>query len=631
MPFRHIWGADSGDLVSSIYNLGTAHPPGYPHYYLLGQLFRQLPWGTPAQKIGLLSLTFSLLLVLTLILLLRYLAVQLLPKLKRRELTLLTISTLILLGGSYLFWLYSLVPEVFSTSLFFITLNVFFLVRYLFEGKKRDQLWFALTFLVGLTFQYIIVANMLVYLSLDYQKLRRLGHSYFREIYWIMLFLALSFVPYLILWFVWDKNSIIFWVNKSPLGLWQLISRAEYGLLSTSFGSYQSFLGKLGNLAFYVQTLTRNFAIFGLGLAALGMYQLFVLKRWLFNLFTALWFVYGPLLFFYFDVKIEENFSRAVLERFAFFSFPYLVIFGFFGFYWLYTRSRHLHSFTRSALLITILGIFPMLLVFKNVRFISKLSQNTLFASHASNLLETLPKNSLVLLSHDLYLFPAQYARYVLHQREDLIVVAQSRLQKEGYANVLRERFPALNLPLTTKPNQFSHFLRLKLKERRIFTNLKFRSKEFKLKRYGLLSEVVLASKKQELLSQPKLGTDFLKEANYSYPVYFQQALIDIYSDYYYEEGLARKEAGQTKRAADLLATAHHLDSSNHDQNVLYALLLYKTDRCPKAAAILKADFAGEKTEETALILARLMAVCFKDANAYRFWNEQTQLLKPQE
>jgi hypothetical protein len=281
--------------------------------------------------------------------------------------------------------------------------------------------------------------------------------------------------------------------------------------------------------------------------------------------------------------------------------------------------------------LVIIFGIFPLLLFIKNVKFVSRLSQNTLFATHASNLLETLPKNSLVLLSQDLYLFPSQYARYVLNQREDLILVAQSRLQKEGYANVLRERFPTLKLPLTTKPNQFSQFLRLNLKERRIFTNLEFRSKEFELKRYGLLSEVLLASKKQKLLSQPKLRTDFLKEANYSYPVYFQQALTDIYSRYYYEEGLARKEAGQPKRALGLLATAHQLDSLNHDQNVLYALLLYKTDQCPEAAAILRDDFAVAKTEETALILSRLMAVCFKDARAYRFWSEQAQLLKSQE
>lgn len=48
-------GGDSGELVTSAWLLGIAHPPGYPLHTLLGALFAQLPWGSVAWRVGLLS------------------------------------------------------------------------------------------------------------------------------------------------------------------------------------------------------------------------------------------------------------------------------------------------------------------------------------------------------------------------------------------------------------------------------------------------------------------------------------------------------------------------------------------------------------------------------------------------
>lgn len=46
---------DSGELALSAWNLGVAHPPGFPLYVLLGFLFAHLPAAEPARNLNLLS------------------------------------------------------------------------------------------------------------------------------------------------------------------------------------------------------------------------------------------------------------------------------------------------------------------------------------------------------------------------------------------------------------------------------------------------------------------------------------------------------------------------------------------------------------------------------------------------
>jgi hypothetical protein len=50
-------GADSGDLVTAVVRGSIPHPPGFPTYVLLGELFIRLPWGDPAWRLNLMSAT----------------------------------------------------------------------------------------------------------------------------------------------------------------------------------------------------------------------------------------------------------------------------------------------------------------------------------------------------------------------------------------------------------------------------------------------------------------------------------------------------------------------------------------------------------------------------------------------
>jgi hypothetical protein len=48
-------GGDSGELAAAVATGGVIHPPGYPLYALLGNLFVLLPHGTLAWRMNLMS------------------------------------------------------------------------------------------------------------------------------------------------------------------------------------------------------------------------------------------------------------------------------------------------------------------------------------------------------------------------------------------------------------------------------------------------------------------------------------------------------------------------------------------------------------------------------------------------
>ncbi len=50
-----VCAGDSGELTTAIYNMGSAHPPGYPVYSILGKLFTFIPVGDIAHRVNLFS------------------------------------------------------------------------------------------------------------------------------------------------------------------------------------------------------------------------------------------------------------------------------------------------------------------------------------------------------------------------------------------------------------------------------------------------------------------------------------------------------------------------------------------------------------------------------------------------
>jgi predicted membrane-bound dolichyl-phosphate-mannose-protein mannosyltransferase len=134
-----IYGGDGGDFVAAALSGGFAHAPGYPLYSILGYLLTKLPFETPAWRVSLLS---SIPAALTLTVL--YLLIK-----KQTSSKFAGIIASATLGLTYVFWLYSVVPEVFILAIFFST-SIFYLL-YLWSEHGNNKLLYISIFLLGLS------------------------------------------------------------------------------------------------------------------------------------------------------------------------------------------------------------------------------------------------------------------------------------------------------------------------------------------------------------------------------------------------------------------------------------------------------------------------------------------------
>jgi len=109
-------GADGGDLVTAVARGSIPHPPGFPTYLLLGELFIHLPWGEPAWRLNVMSAVLAAeaaaLTTVAVRLLLHSPSSILLPP----------ICAGLSLGLSPLFWSQALITEVYTPAACFTAL-----------------------------------------------------------------------------------------------------------------------------------------------------------------------------------------------------------------------------------------------------------------------------------------------------------------------------------------------------------------------------------------------------------------------------------------------------------------------------------------------------------------------------
>ncbi len=165
LPLHHTGFADSDELALSGYYLGVAHAPGYPIYILLLYIFEHfLPLNISVYSkggflnsvISSITLVYFFNLSLEIFSFLKIKRVS--EKVKKKKYRfvdfieedtlnedvkiLISLGTTLSLAFSLLFWLYSIIPEVFSFNNMLITLTLFFLLkttRYIFYKDSADS------------------------------------------------------------------------------------------------------------------------------------------------------------------------------------------------------------------------------------------------------------------------------------------------------------------------------------------------------------------------------------------------------------------------------------------------------------------------------------------------------------
>ncbi|MDX1607692.1 MAG: DUF2723 domain-containing protein [Candidatus Spechtbacterales bacterium] len=281
--------ADSNELITASYTLGIPHPPGYPLYVLIGKLFSFIPVGTIAFRYAIMSSLFGALTVMlvytTLTKVLSRNYTDPLPKLKNTKYLLYVVvpalTGALSLAFSYLFWLYSIVPEVFALSNFFAALIIYLGISWHFSVKSsksevKNKLRNKFEDLIGQKNYYpflIGVASGLGFLA--HQVVIFLAPALLYLIWitdkklfvptkrWLKVFggIAVGLIPLVYFPLVsYLSNPIIDFGNVNSFqNFWDLLSRKLY---ATAEGKGNAYLpnalnlgGRLGDLPNYYSTL----------------------------------------------------------------------------------------------------------------------------------------------------------------------------------------------------------------------------------------------------------------------------------------------------------------------------------------------------------------------------------------
>ncbi len=485
---RGTYGGDVGDLLSASLVMGVAHPPGYPLFTILGFLLSRINLVTPAFMVGLISAFSGALGVL----------IFYFTSLELTKSRVISLISSILLAFSYYFWLYSEVAEVFALNNFFVIL--LFYLALMYSLKKDIKYLFLTSFFTGLSMTnhqtIIFIFPSLLILSLP--NLLRDLRNYKNIIYCILLGL-LGFSPYLYVFYAAAHNPPINWDHVKDINSFlHLFLRQDYGTLSIGQVSPPTVSQRIASFKIYFFDILVQATIPAIIIIILGI--LYSIKRKL-KYFLALFFAFilsGPVFIVYAGFPLFSSFNVGVYERFIIMSFVILLMFFPLGL--LTLRDLFDKIFTKKELSILVIGIF-IIIPFSLFRFNypkTNLSNFTAGNDVAYDLLEPLPKNSVLILSGDTLLFNTWYVHYGLGYRKDVQVLNLSGLTGSSYFAKKLDNYLKSNPGQKESPDLVANVIMEIAKTNPVFSILnieKTKGQKLVWVPYGLSSKLVLNGK----------------------------------------------------------------------------------------------------------------------------------------
>jgi tetratricopeptide (TPR) repeat protein len=415
---------DGGLLIAAAHTLGIPYPPGYPLFVLLGHLFSKIPVNSIAWRINFMSAFFG-----SLTILLFYLSLLKIGVKKEASL-----CASFFLAFSFSFWYYNLITEVFSLNNFFLVLLVFLAFTWFKKLKEVYLNLLAFLFGLSLTNHQSLIFTLPAFISLFFVVKRKI--RVFPKIFLFILGLSL----YLVLPVLAARNPPLNWGNPKTLaGLLNLVLRREFGtfrLTDVPGGS------RLTSLKVYLSFLGENFGALGIFFGLLGLVALFK-KRKIFWFLLTIFLFTGPFFVLLLKIPFYAEIRKPLLERFFLLS---TIVFGFFIGLGLDSlldlRSKQI---IKKFLFVLVLSFFisPLFLNFFKVNQ----RENSFYYFYGLNLLKTLPKDSLFLLSGDVTASILTYLQVVEGRRTDLYLLNYSLLPQKWYYQQIRKRHPELFLP----------------------------------------------------------------------------------------------------------------------------------------------------------------------------------------
>lgn len=459
--FQSIYAGDAGDLVTAAFLGGVPHPPGYPLYTLGGWIVTRIPLFTVAWRITWISIVpHALAAVIVYLLVYRW-----------TKHAISALFAFLLLTGNYLFFLYSITPEVFALlDLFVITLIVMAIgLRERFDWRTV-YLFF---FIVGLSLSHHhMIAFLFPSLFLYLRGTITTRHWNIRQMATSAGTFFLGLVPYGYLPLAAGGDAIVNWDRPTTaFGFWQLITRADYGTFVTGGVVGRSMYERLLNVRAFATFLVVDFTWVGIVLAFVGLYWLWRKKRREFSFLLVSFLFLGPGFIFYASFSVVNRFVLGTYERFLLPSYILITIFIGVGVYALFVWLSQKTSKVIASLCMVVLFVYPLTMGAMTVwRFWGSSTDQTTDA-FLKDLLDSAPERAIILLSHDTPLFGAQYMRYVMNYRPDTTVLHLARFPAPDYQEVIARTNPDIIIPQGESSSFLTEFLTVNSRTRPIATN----------------------------------------------------------------------------------------------------------------------------------------------------------------
>ena len=420
---------DAGDLITSSYYLGVAHPSGYPLYLLVAKTLTFLPFGNIAFKVALVSALFS-----SLSLTLLYYMVS---RLTRSRVAGLFAVALLLV--SYSFFTQSVVAKFYPLNLFII-LSI--CAVWLFRMRDTDlidneQSLYLTAFILGLITAnhqtgILVLAPVACALLIDKRSIK------LKTIIIVILLFFAGFIinAYLFLRGGEDRFFNIAYVRNLS-DFYGVFFRQVYkggGTLTIAESFFQKIPLFWNAMKNFIFVLTANFSLFSFPLFFAGIYRLLKKDPKILIFMMAGLLVYGPFLA---KLSLSEN---NVSERDYYivahqYFIPALAFYVFFigiGFYQAAEWLKKLRLKLLSKALPVIFAFFPLVFLVSRATD-SNYRTNYVPYQFTKDMYSVLPVESVFLTFGDDQIFQSFYLKEIGRYRDDTCQLAAAAKKDAGW------------------------------------------------------------------------------------------------------------------------------------------------------------------------------------------------------
>ncbi|KAM9294395.1 protein O-mannosyl-transferase TMEM260 [Gastrophryne carolinensis] len=439
-------GGDSGELITATYELGVAHPPGYPLFTLLAKLAMVLvPVGSIAYRVNLLCGLFGAI------------AAALLFSGTSRLSG--SYAAGILAAGLFSFsrltWQWSIAAEVFSLNNLFVALLMALTVEFrkakTARGRSKVSLYGAFFCGLSLCNQHTIVLYIVcivVWVLFQLASHKELSLRY-------LLKLGSCFAGGLSPYFYLIVSSYFnqarwTWGDQTTIqGLLTHLLREEYGTFSLANSETGS--GMVENLMFQINHMFTEIPPLAQGLALLALILCFINRdsnMSEFGLFTTMLFSYSLFFSWRANLDISKPLLMGVVERFWMQSNIVVCVLAGLG---LASLTVSLSAkLAYSNLFYYMEWIFTVLIIARQISdnySVCDQSRNYVVDTFGRNILSSIPLNSIVLLRGDLPGNSLRYLHYCEGLRPDLSLVDQEMMTYKWYITKIAKYLPNVTFP----------------------------------------------------------------------------------------------------------------------------------------------------------------------------------------